>query len=316
MPLRIVYMGTPDFAVLPLHTLIQNNYSIVGVVTAPDKPAGRGQQIQTSAIKKYAVENNLPVLQPTNLKSEEFIQDLKALQPDVIIVIAFRMLPKVVWEIPPKGTINIHASLLPQYRGSAPINWAIVNGETTTGVTSFYINEMIDTGHVILQKSVSIAPTETAGELHDTLQVSASELLLDTIKTVELDSSKGISQDSIIGNEELKHAPKLTKEMCKIVWESSSNIIYNHIRGFSPYPGAWTILKKDTQTLIFKIYFAEYILEQHSFNTGDIVIDAKNIKIATKDGFIIPIDIQLEGKKRMKIEECMRGFSFENTNVL
>lgn len=316
MPLRIVYMGTPDFAVLPLHTLIQNNYSIVGVVTAPDKPAGRGQQIQTSAIKKYAVENNLPVLQPTNLKSEEFIQDLKALQPDVIIVIAFRMLPKVVWEIPPKGTINIHASLLPQYRGSAPINWAIVNGETTTGVTSFYINEMIDTGHVILQKSVSIAPTETAGGLHDILQVSASELLLDTIKTVEVDSSKGISQDSIIGNEELKHAPKLTKEMCKIVWESSSISIYNHIRGFSPYPGAWSILKKDNQTMIFKIYFAEYILEQHSFTPGEIIIDAKNIKIATKDGYIIPIDIQLEGKKRMKIEECMRGFSFENTNVL
>lgn len=316
MPLRIVYMGTPDFAVLPLHTLIQNNYSIVGVVTAPDKPAGRGQQIQTSAIKKYAVENNLPILQPTNLKSEEFIQDLKSLQPDVIIVIAFRMLPKVVWEIPPKGTINIHASLLPQYRGSAPINWAIVNGETKTGVTSFYINEMIDTGHVILQKSVPIEPTETAGELHDTLQVSASELLLETIKTIEEGSNNAISQDTIIGNEELKHAPKLTKEMCKILWGATSISIYNHIRGFSPYPGAWTILKKENQTMILKIYFAEYSIEQHSYEIGKIIIDAKNIKIATKDGFILPIDIQLEGKKRMKIEECMRGFSFENTNVL
>jgi methionyl-tRNA formyltransferase len=304
-------MGTPDFAVLPLQTLITNNYHVVGVVTSPDKPAGRGQQISTSAVKKCAKEMQLPIFQPTNLKSQDFIDTIIALNPDIIIVVAFRMLPKLVWEIPSIGTLNLHASLLPQYRGAAPINWAIVNGETKTGVTSFFINEAIDTGNIILQKTVSIHDSETAGELHDKLMVCASELMIETLEALEKNPNKGISQDSISNVATLRHAPKISKETCKINWNSNSQNVFNHIRGFSPYPGAWTLLKKETSALIFKIFSAELILENHSYPAGTIINISNEIVITTIDGFIKPIDIQLEGKKRMNMLECSRGFSFE-----
>lgn len=313
--LRVVYMGTPEFAVLPLQTLYQHNYNIVGVVTAPDKPAGRGHQIQMSAVKQYALQNDLNILQPTNLKSEDFISQLQDLKPDVIIVIAFRMLPKLVWEIPKYGTINLHASLLPQYRGAAPINWAIVNGERTTGVTSFYINETIDTGNILLHKTVTIDEKETAGELHDKLMICASKLVIETITSIENNNNKGVAQDSISLNEELHHAPKLSKEICRINWSNSCENIYNHIRGFSPYPGAWTELHKESNKFLFKIFFAEYKIETHSFESGTLFIKPTHIEIATNDGFIIPTDIQIEGKKRMKTEECLRGFSFVNTKI-
>lgn len=314
--LRIVYMGTPEFAVFPLQTLLENNYNIVSVITAPDKPSGRGYQMNMSAVKQFAIEKKLPILQPTNLKSEDFIQKLQSLKPDLIIVIAFRMLPKVVWELPPLGTINIHASLLPQYRGAAPINWAIVNGETETGVTSFYINETIDTGSIISQIKVSISEDTCAGELHDILQVKAGELLLKTLDSIKDTRISGIEQEQLIFDTELKHAPKITKELCNINWGNTTEYIYNQIRGFSPYPGAWTNLYKVNKTLNCKILQAVKKIENHSLLPGTITISKNSIGIATINGYILPTEIQIEGKKRMKIEECINGFSFENTKCI
>lgn len=313
--LRIVYMGTPDFAVAPLEMLIAQNFSVVGVVTSVDKPAGRGHKIMQSAVKQCAVKHNLPLLQPENLKSPDFIAELSSLQPDIIVVIAFRMLPKIVWQLPHLGTINIHASLLPQYRGAAPINWAIVHGEKTTGVTSFFINEEIDTGKIILQKEVAIAPTDTAGIAHDNLMHAASELLIETLNAVEKNGTAGIEQSAISAEMELKTAPKINKETCKINWNTPSESIYNFIRGFSPYPAAWTFLRKNDQKLLCKIFFATYIIEQHNYPAGTIIINENSIQIASNDGFILPTDVQIEGKKRMSISDCMRGFSFEGIEL-
>ncbi|MFW5851874.1 MAG: methionyl-tRNA formyltransferase, partial [Bacteroidota bacterium] len=233
-PLRIIYMGTPDFAVYPLSLLVQNNYSVVSVVTAPDKPAGRGKKIQQSPVKKYAESNNIPVLQPEKLRNSEFVESIRNLQPDVIIVVAFRMLPKVIWEIPSQGTFNLHASLLPQYRGAAPINWAIVNGETETGVTTFFIDDKIDTGHIIAQKKVAIPDTANAGDLHDILMTIGGNLVVDTVAQIENNTVHTIPQDKIENEAELKSAPKISKEICRIDWNKPVREVYNHIRGFSP----------------------------------------------------------------------------------
>ena len=312
-PLRIVYMGNPDFAVRPLEIMLENNYNVVAVVTGQDKPAGRGKKMNESAVKVFAREKNLPILQPESLKDESFIQDLKDLHIDLIVVVAFKMLPKVVWQIPTIGTINIHASLLPQYRGAAPINWAIINGEKQTGVTSFIINEVIDTGNILLQKSVPIDEDETAGTLHDKLQESGSQLLLETLKLLESGEQKGISQNTLfIDEKDLKPAPKIFKQTCKINWDNTAKDVNNAIRGFSPYPGAWTILQKGDEKFVFKIFSAKIINVSHNLQSGTIVLKDNTIQIAVRDGFISPIEIQIEGKKRMKIVEFLRGINLEN----
>ena len=315
-PLRIVYMGNPDFAVRPLEIMLENNYNVVAVVTGQDKPAGRGKKMNESAVKVFAREKNLPILQPESLKDESFIQDLKDLHIDLIVVVAFKMLPKVVWQIPTIGTINIHASLLPQYRGAAPINWAIINGEKQTGVTSFIINEVIDTGNILLQKSVPIDEDETAGTLHDKLQESGSQLLLETLKLLESGEQKGISQNTLfIDEKDLKPAPKIFKQTCKINWDNTAKDVNNAIRGFSPYPGAWTILQKGDEKFVFKIFSAKIINESHSLQLGTIVLKNNTIQIAVRDGFISPIEIQIEGKKRMNIHDFTNGFSFANVII-
>lgn len=316
-PLRIVYMGNPDFAVRPLEIMLQHNYNVVAVVTGQDKPAGRGKKINESAVKVYAKEKNLPILQPESLKDEVFLQELQALNIDLIVVVAFKMLPKVVWQIPKIGTINIHASLLPQYRGAAPINWAIINGEKKTGVTSFLINEVIDTGNILLKKEVAIADDETAGTLHDKLQESGSLLLLETLQLLENGKTQGIDQKTLFQNEsELKPAPKIFKDTCKINWNNSTENINNHIRGFSPFPGAWTQIKKNNTISVFKIFVAHCIIENHTLPTGVIVNKNNSIAITTQDGFIQPIEIQIEGKRRMNIHDFLNGFSFEDACIV
>ena len=314
---RIVYMGNPDFAVRPLEIMLQHNYNVVAVVTGQDKPAGRGKKINESAVKVYAKEQNLPILQPESLKDESFLQELQALNIDLIVVVAFKMLPKVVWQIPKIGTINIHASLLPQYRGAAPINWAIINGEKKTGVTSFLINEVIDTGNILLQKEVAIADDETAGTLHDKLQESGSQLLLETLQLLENGKTQGIDQKTMFQNEsDLKPAPKIFKDTCKINWNDSTEKINNHIRGFSPYPGAWTQIQKNNTISVFKIFVAHCIIENHTLPVGVIVNKNNSIAITTQDGFIQPIEIQIEGKRRMNIHDFLNGFSFEDACIV
>lgn len=303
--MRIVFMGTPDFAVASLDRLIKNHYSIAAVVTAPDKPAGRGQKLTESAVKKYAKEKQLPILQPEKLKSPEFIQTLKSLNADLQIVVAFRMLPEIVWNMPPLGTFNLHASLLPQYRGAAPINWAIINGEKESGVTTFFLKHEIDTGNIILQEKVSITPTETAGELHDKLMNTGAELVLKTVRLVENKSYKLISQDKLTSsNKELKHAPKIFKQDCAIDWKQPIDQIYNLIRGLSPYPTAYTTFKGQT----LKIFHAKKEYEHHNDPIGSFILNDKlALKVAVKEGYILLTEVQLEGKKRMSIEDFLRG---------
>ena len=302
--LRIIYYGTPEFAVEGLKTLLQNNYNIVGVVTAPDKPAGRGQKIQESDVKKFAVANNLKVLQPTNLKSEEFQAELKALEADLQIIVAFRMLPKQVWDMPKHGTFNLHASLLPQYRGAAPINWAIINGETQTGVTSFFLNENIDTGNIILQEKIEISEKDNIGTLYEKLMKLGGEVILKTVKLIEQDKVVETKQEEILNGSEPKLAPKIFRKDLNIDWCKSSKKIYDYIRGLSPYPVAWTKLSGK----MLKIYAAEYSLENHNKNCGEIISDKKTfMHICTKDGIIKLLELQLEGKKKMQIDEFLRG---------
>lgn len=316
-PLRIVYMGNPDFAVRPLQMMLEHNYNVVAVVTGQDKPAGRGKKINESAVKVYAKEQNLPILQPESLKSEEFIDELTKLDIDLIVVVAFKMLPKVVWQIPKIGTINIHASLLPQYRGAAPINWAIINGEKKTGVTSFLINEVIDTGNILLQKEIAIEDNDTIGTLHDKLQELGSELLIETLTLLESGKQIGINQETLFTNEsELKPAPKIFKETCKIKWDNTARNINNAIRGFSPYPGAWTLLQKNNATSVFKIFSAKVIEDKCIENPGTIVHKNNSIAIATSNGYIQPIEIQMEGKRRMNIQDFLNGFSFEGASIV
>lgn len=305
--LRIVFMGTPDFAVGILKTLVENQYHIVGVVTAPDKPAGRGRKLHESAVKQYALSQNLTILQPTNLKSESFINELSSLNANLQIVVAFRMLPKVIWQLPEFGTFNLHASLLPQYRGAAPINWAIINGETTTGVTTFFIEEKIDTGEIILQEEITIDPTDTAGTLHDKLMDLGSKVSLKTVQLIEQNKVVTTPQTS----NELKEAPKIFAETCQINWSNAIETIQNFIRGLSPYPAAWSILHQKEQEILVKIYKSSIQYEVHQLKTGTIMASYKTLKIAVKEGYIIVEELQLAGKKKMDTVSLLNGFQFE-----
>jgi methionyl-tRNA formyltransferase len=304
--LRIVFMGTPDFAVATLDALVKAKFNIVGVVTAPDKPAGRGRKLNESAVKKYALENHLKLLQPTNLKSENFLNELKNLQPNLQIVVAFRMLPKQVWQLPKYGTFNLHASLLPNYRGAAPINWVIINGETKTGVSTFFIDEKIDTGNIILQEEVFIGANETVGELHDKLMTIGSKLVVKTVQLIKKGTVKTIKQPEI----EEKAAPKIFNETCHINWNNSLNNIYNLIRGLNPYPAAWTTLINNNEEIKVKIYDVQKQIEEHNHETGSLIISKNLIKVAVKGGFLKINNLQLAGKRKMDAKSLLNGFTF------
>lgn len=307
--LRIVFMGTPDFAVGILDTILKNNYEIAGVITAADKPAGRGQKIKYSAVKEYALEHNLNLLQPTNLKNESFLEELKSLNANLQIVVAFRMLPKVVWEMPSLGTFNLHASLLPNYRGAAPINWAIINGETKTGVTTFFIDDKIDTGAMILSSETEIDPNENAGQLHDRLMNLGSNTVIETLDLIE----KGQVNTTIqTESADIKTAYKLNKENCKIDWSKSASEINNLIRGLSPYPASWCFFTDKDQEWNVKIYESKIISETHRYTIGTIVSSKKELKIAVKDGFIQILNLQFPGKKKMTTAELLNGISFSD----
>ena len=298
-------MGTPDFAVASLDALITAGLDVVAVVTAPDKPAGRGQKIHESAVKQYAVTKNLKVLQPLRLKDPAFHEELRALHADLQVVVAFRMLPEVVWSMPAKGTINLHASLLPYYRGAAPINWAVINGEKETGVTTFFLQHEIDTGNILFSERVPIGEQETAGEIHDKLMHTGAELLVKTVKAIANGDYKSTSQDAIVSDTELPHAPKIFKEDCLINWNRPVQKVFNHIRGLSPYPAAYTTFKDKT----LKIYSAEISDKEPGIQPGGFLSDGKtHLKFACLGGFICVKDIQLEGKKRMSVVEFLRGF--------
>ena len=298
---RIVFMGTPEFAVASLDALIKAQHNVVGVITAPDKPAGRGMKINESAVKKYAREHSLNILQPEKLKNPEFLSQLKALNADLQVVVAFRMLPAAVWNMPPMGTVNVHASLLPKYRGAAPINWAIINGEKETGVTTFKLTHEIDTGNILLQKKISIADDDDAGILHDKLKDAGAELLIKTIDGLVNENIKEQPQS----NEASVHAPKLNTDTSKINWNLPVESIYNLIRGLSPYPAAFTILKGK----VFKIYKSEFKLVNPSNPPGEFETDHKTyLRFAGADGYIYAKNVQAEGKKRMDVVEFLRGF--------
>ena len=303
--LRIVFMGTPDFAVTTLKALVQENYNIVGVITAADKPAGRGRKLKESAVKQYAINQGLNILQPTNLKNKDFLEALKVLNANLQIVVAFRMLPKVVWQLPEYGTFNLHASLLPNYRGAAPINWAIINGETKTGVSTFFIDEKIDTGDMILQEAINIDSDENAGSLHDRLMTIGSKLVLKTVALIENNQVKTNSQ---IDFKEIKTAHKLTKANCKIDWNDTLPNIYNKIRGLSPYPAAWCTLINGKDTLDVKIYDAEVEYSEHAFGAGKLIISKNKLKVSATNGYLILKEIKLPGKRAMDIKSLMNGY--------
>ncbi len=300
-------MGTPEFAVGILDTLIKHNYNVVGVITAADKPAGRGQKIKYSAVKEYALENKLTLLQPTNLKDENFLQELKVLNANLQIVVAFRMLPEVVWKMPKLGTFNLHASLLPNYRGAAPINWAIINGDTKTGVTTFFIDDKIDTGAIILSAETEIESEENAGQLHDRLMLLGSKTVVDTLKLIEKGSVNTIIQKE---NPAIKTAYKLNKENCKIDWSKSATEIYNLIRGLSPYPSAWCFFQDKNEEWNVKIHEVKISLENHNHMAGSLICSKKEMKIAANDGYIQVISLQFPGKKKMNVGELLNGMTF------
>ncbi len=307
-------MGTPEFAVGILDTIIKANYNVVGVITVADKPAGRGQKIKYSDVKEYALANNLPLLQPTNLKDETFLAELKALNANLQIVVAFRMLPEIVWKMPKLGTFNLHASLLPNYRGAAPINWAIINGDAKTGVTTFFIDDKIDTGAMILSDETEIDPNENAGLLHDRLMLLGSETVLNTLTLIEKGNISTTIQEE---NAEIKTAYKLNKENCKIDWTKSTREIFNLIRGLSPYPSAWCFFQDKNEEWNVKIHEAKMVLENHNFESGSLICSKKEMKIAVKDGFIQVISLQFPGKKKMNVGELLNGMTFsDNAKVV
>jgi methionyl-tRNA formyltransferase len=309
--MRIVFMGTPDFSVPCLDILVKNHYNIVGVITAPDKPAGRGMQLQQPAVKKYAVEQGLKVLQPEKLKAPEFLEELKSLQADLQIVVAFRMLPEAVWNMPPLGTYNLHASMLPDYRGAAPINWALINGEKETGITTFKLQHEIDTGSILFSEKVPLTENTTAGELHDILMYRGAELMLKTVRAIE--SGNYQLKEQHYDPAASKHAPKIFKETCRIDWNKDADSIHNLIRGLSPYPAAWTE-GKDSKGNIHsvKIFSSSKEITAHSYPLGIVLSDGKTwLKVACSNGFIHIHELQLAGKKRLKTEELLRGFRFE-----
>ncbi|MGB5229035.1 MAG: methionyl-tRNA formyltransferase [Eudoraea sp.] len=311
--LRIVFMGTPEFAVATLDMLVQNSYKVVGVITAPDKPAGRGRKIHESSVKQYAKKAGLYIMQPTNLKNKEFLDDLRGLKANLQIVVAFRMLPKQVWSMPEYGTFNLHASLLPDYRGAAPINWAIINGEKKTGVTTFFIDEKIDTGELILQEATEIKPEDTAGDLHDNLMALGAELVLKTVLLIE--NNQVVTQKQPLDSK-FKTADKINKEICKINWEKSAEKIYNHIRGLSPFPGAWSILNNDEELIVIKIYKAKWEKEKHNFKPGTIHFTKKELKVASSGGYVYLTELQLPGKRKMAIIDVLNGLKIKESAYL
>lgn len=310
---RIVFLGTPGFAVETLKLLVENQYNIVGVITMPDKPAGRGHKLQESDVKKYAKSQNLPILQPTNLKDSDFLNDLENLKVDLNIVVAFRMLPEEVWDMPKHGTYNLHGSLLPQYRGAAPINWAIINGESETGVTTFKLVHKIDTGKIAYQTRVEIGDRDNAGTIHDKLMLVGAELMLKTVDAIIDGSITLQAQDS--DSELLKPAPKIFKETCRIDWNLSAKDVDYFIRGLSPYPAAHTTLERGETTFNIKVFNAQPITEKHNYSVGTIVQPhPRQIDIAVVDGFIRILELQVQGRKRMKTTDFLNGFSIEEND--
>jgi methionyl-tRNA formyltransferase len=311
--LRIVFMGTPDFAVATLEGLLHDGYNIVGVITAPDKPAGRGQKLTISAVKQFALSKHLNILQPTNLKDPNFIEELKALNANLQIVVAFRMLPEVVWSMPKYGTFNLHASLLPNYRGAAPIHWAIINGETKTGVTTFFIDEKIDTGAMILQEAISIEPDETVGSLHDKLMILGRDLVLKTVRRIE---NQTVSTTIQSKSEDLRTAYKLHKDNCKIDWKASLDHIYNKIRGLNPFPGAWCYLKNGEEELSIKLFEVGKEISRHALEPGKVLTGKNYLKVAVRDGYILINGIQLPGKRKMDTTSLLNGFHFNEDAIM
>ncbi len=317
--LRIVYMGTPEFAVESLKRLVEGGYNIVGVITMPDKPMGRhGSVLQPSPVKQYAVSQGLKVLQPEKLKDESFVAELRELKADLQIVVAFRMLPEVVWNMPRLGTFNLHASLLPQYRGAAPINWAVINGETETGITTFFLKHEIDTGEIIDQVRVPIADTDNVGDVYERLMNLGGDLVVKTVDSILDGSVKTVPQDKLAEGEVLRPAPKIFKETCRIDWSKGVKQIYDFVRGLSPYPAAWTELcQGSTAPQALKIYETDKIFAEHSFEPGTVVTDKKTyFRIAVTDGYINIRSLQLAGKKRMGVADFLRGYHHEDGAVV
>lgn len=308
--LRIVYMGTPDFAVEPLRKLVERGYNVVGVVTMPDKPVGRHQnELSSSPVKRYAVAHGLKVLQPEKLKDATFLEVLRELRADVQVVVAFRMLPEVVWSMPPLGTFNLHAALLPQYRGAAPINWAIINGDTETGITTFFLDSKIDTGSIIQRVSVPILDTDNAGDVHDKLMHLGSDLVLETIDNLLADNVHSVPQSEFSSEEPLRPAPKIFKETCRIDWNGGVKRVYDFVRGLSPYPAAWTELIADDKKSVLKIYAASKEFCAPADHPGTVVTDGKNyLKVVLADGYLKLEQVQIAGKKRMEVTDFLRGF--------
>jgi methionyl-tRNA formyltransferase len=315
--LRIVFFGTPEFAVASLDMLVKQGYNIVGIVTAPDKPAGRGLEIKMSAVKEYAHSKNLRVLQPENLKSEEFLAQLRELKPNLGIVVAFRKLPKEVWSMPSLGFFNLHASLLPHYRGAAPINWAIINGEKESGVSTFFLDDEIDTGRIILRAKENIKEEDTAGELYERLMKDGADLTFKTVRAIESGNYTPEDQSGLLKpNEKIKLAPKIFKDDCRINWKRPAEDVHNFIRGLSPYPTAWAEVKKEAEVLSMKIFKSAKEIAAHTSQAGDIIEEkGRAVKIAVKDGFIHLLELQLAGRKKMNTEEFLRGFSFEGWRI-
>lgn len=316
--LRIIYMGTPDFAVESLRCLVEGGYNIVGVVTMPDKPANRGHKLQQSPVKQYAVEHGLHVMQPERLKDETFIEELRSLHADLQIVVAFRMLPEVVWAMPRLGTFNLHASLLPQYRGAAPINWAVINGETRTGITTFFLKHEIDTGEVIQQVEIPISDTDNVGTVHDRLMKLGGDLVVETVDRILTGTVKSIPQEDIAVTGELKPAPKIFKETCRINWNQPTKRVYNFVRGLSPYPGAWTEMEQQgAEPLVIKIFETSKLTNDPKCAPGTLQTDNRHfIHIATQDGWIDVKSLQLPNKKRLTVEELLRGYHFTAENII
>jgi methionyl-tRNA formyltransferase len=304
--LRIAFMGTPEFAVASLQALVDSEYQVVVVVTAPDRPAGRGRQLASSAVKNYGRKQGIPVLQPARLKDPRFLEELKEFNVNLMVVVAFRMLPEVIWKLPAYGTFNLHASLLPEYRGAAPVNWAVINGETQTGVTTFFIDEQIDTGNIILQQQTAVGPEETAGELHDRLMVLGAELVVETVKRIEAGSLETRPQKHI---DSPKTAPKLNRENCRITWEAGALRIHDHIRGLSPYPGAWTMLENGPDTLQVKIYAVRLSEVKSAGKPGELKQDGHRLFAASGDGWLELREMQLPGKRKMAVREILNGLS-------
>ena len=316
--LRIVYMGTPDFAVYPLKHLVENGYQVVGVVTNPDKPAGRGQQLQESAVKKYAKEVGLKIMQPAKFRDPEFLEELASLKADLQLVVAFKMLPEVVWSMPPLGTVNLHASLLPDYRGAAPINWAVINGEKYSGVSTFLLKHEIDTGNIIFQEKVDITDEMTAGDLHDSLMEKGATLLLKTVDAIASGDYPLIDQNELLNGRTPIHAPKIFKEDMRVDWNSTLDTIYNRIRGLAPFPTAWAELihKTTGQSHSFKIFRTEKIACAHDHAFGELATDGKKtFDVYVSGGILRILELQLAGKKRMLTEDFLRGFKLEDYHL-